>query len=159
MSKKGKKKEAFVFTSPQSPEAFKLALREAVHEKGAMLYEDTEAGFDLGIERGGHSGGYWYAATLIETEDGTEMRGEMVYRSFHGDGSYREATKWEKIQEKFFMAILVLICLIPILVFFAVWGILLLIGRIRGRPVEVTMSTEEKLTRFMTEVMGCGEKE
>ena len=159
MSKKGKKKEAFVFTSPQSPEAFKLALREAVHEKGAMLYEDTEAGFDLGIERGGHSGGYWYAATLTETENGTEMRGEIVYRSFHGDGSYREATKWEKIQEKFFMAILVLICLIPILVFFAVWGILLLIGRIRGRPVEVTMSTEEKLTRFMTEVMGCGEKE
>ena len=26
-------------------------------------------------------------------------------------------------------------------------------------PVEVTMSTEEKLTHFMTEVMGCGEKE
>ena len=75
MSKKGKKKEAFVFTSPKSSEAFKLALREAVREKGAMLYEDTEAGFDLGIERGGHSGGYWYVATLTETEDGTEMRG------------------------------------------------------------------------------------
>ena len=155
MSKKGKKKEAFVFTSPQSPEAFKLALRGAVREKGAMLYEDTEAGFDLGIERGGHSGGYWYVATLTETEDGTEMRGEIVYRSFHGDGSYREATKREKIQEKFFIAIVALICLIPILVFYAVWGILLFIGKLRGRPVEVTMSTEEKLTHFMTEVMEC----
>ena len=52
-----------------------------------------------------------------------------------------------------------LICLIPILVFYAVWGILHLIGKLRGKPVEVTMSTEEKLTHFMTEVMGCGEKE
>ena len=155
MSKKSKKKEAFVFTSPKSSEAFKLALCEAVRVKGAMLYEDTEAGFDLGIERGGHSGGYWYVATLTETEDGTEMRGEIVYRSFHGDGSYREATKREKIQEKFFIAIEALICLIPILVFYAVGGILLLIGKLRGKPVEVTMSTEEKLTRFMTEVMEC----
>jgi hypothetical protein len=159
MSKKGKKKEAFVFTSPQSPEAFKLALREAVHEKGAMLYEDTEAGFDLGIERGGHSGGWWYTATLTETEDGTEMRGEMVYRSLCGDGSYREATKWEKVKETLFVILVGLLCLIPILIIYAIQGILRLIGKLRGKPVEATMSTEEKLTRFMTEVMGCREEE
>ena len=48
-----------------------------------------------------------------------------------------------------------LLCLIPILIIYAVRGILLLIGKLRGKPVEVTMSTEEKLTHFMTEVMGC----
>jgi hypothetical protein len=159
MSKKGKKKEAFVFTSLQSPEAFKLALREAVHEKGAMLYEDTEAGFDLGIERGGHSGGYWYVATLTETEDGTEMRGEIVYRSYHSDGRLREETKWEKILGWIGVSLIVLIAAPAILIGLAVWGIMELIGKLRGKPMEATMSTEEKLTHFMTEVMGCGEKE
>ena len=155
MSKAKKKNKTFAFTTPLPPADFKQSLREAVYDSGHLLYEDTQNGFDLGIERGGHSGGYWYIATLTETENGTEMRGEIVYRSFHGDGSYREATKREKIQEKFFIAIEALICLIPILVFYAVGGILLLIGKLRGKPVEVTMSTEEKLTRFMTEVMEC----
>ena len=159
MSKKGKKKEAFVFTSPKSSEAFKLALREAVREKGAMLYEDTEAGFDLGIERGGHSGGYWYVAILTETEDGTEMRGEIVYRSYHSDGRLREETKWEKILGWIGVSLIVLIAAPAILIGLAVWGIMELIGKLRGKPMEATMSTEEKLTHFMTEVMGCGEKE
>ncbi len=155
MSRKRPKREVYAFTTSLPPADFKQSLRETVYDSGHLLYEDTPSGLNLGIERGGHSGGYWYVATLTETEDGTELRGEIVYRSLHGDGSYREATKREKIQEKFFIAIVVLLCLIPILVFYAVWGILLLIGKLRGKPVEATMSTEEKLTRFMTEVMGC----
>ena len=36
---------------------------------------------------------------------------------------------------------------------------MLLIGKLRGKPVEATMSIQEKLTHFMTEVMGCREEE
>lgn len=75
MSKAKKKNKTFAFTTPLPPADFKQKLREAVYDSGHLLYEDTPNGFDLGIERGGHSGGYWYAATLTETEDGTEMRG------------------------------------------------------------------------------------
>lgn len=159
MSKERKNKQVFAFTTPLPPADFKLNLREAVHSKGSLLYEDTPNGFNLGIERGGHSGGYWYVATVNETESGTEMRGEIIYRSLHGDGSCREATKWEKLKEKLFIVMVGLLCLIPILIIYAVRGILLLIGKLRGKPVEVTMSTEEKLTHFMTEVMGCREEE
>ena len=102
MSKAKKKNKTFAFTTHLPPTDFKLNLREAVQNSGHLLYEDTPNGFDLGIERGGHSGGYWYAATLTEIEDGTEMRGEVVYRSLCGDGSYREATKWEKAKDVIF---------------------------------------------------------
>lgn len=155
MSKAKKKKKIYAFTTHLPPTDFKQSLREAVHDSGYLLYEDTPSGFDLGIERGGHSGGYWYVATLTETEDGTEMRGEMVYRSLHGDGSHREATKWEKVKETLFVIFMGLLCLIPILIICAVGGILRLIGKLRKKPVEITLSTEEKLTHFMTEVMGC----
>lgn len=155
MSKEMKNKQVFAFTTSLPPTDFKLNLREAVYDSGHLLYEDTPNGFDLGIERGGHSGGYWYTATLTKTEGGTEMRGEIVYRSLHGDGSYREATKWEKAKDVIFTVFVALLCLIPILVIYAVQGILRLIGKLRGKPVEATMSTEEKLTHFMTEVMGC----
>ena len=139
MSKEKKSEQVFAFTTPLPPADFKQKLREAVYDSGHLLYEDTPNGFNLGIERGGHSGGYWYTATLTETEDGTEMRGEIIYRTYHRDGELREDTKGEKIRE---------------------WlGIMLLIGKLRGKPVEITMSTEEKLTHFMTEVMGCREEE
>ncbi len=159
MRKAKKKDQVYAFTTPLPPADFKQSLREAVRNNGYLLYEDTPIGFDLGIERGGHSGGYWYVATLTETEDGTEMRGEIIYRSLHGDGSHREATKWEKVKETLFVIFVGLLFLIPILIIYAVRGILLLIGKFRGKPVEVTMSTEEKLTHFMTEVMGCREGE
>lgn len=155
MSNAEKKDKIYIFTTPLPPTDFKQSLREAVYDSGHLLYEDTQNGFDLGIERGGHSGGYWYTATMTETEAGTEMRGEIVYRSLHGDGSYREATKWEKAKDVIFTVFVALLCLIPILVIYAVQGILRLIGKIRKKPLEITLSTEEKLTRFMTEVMGC----
>ena len=155
MSRKKKSKQAFVFTTPLLPTDFKRDLREAAYDSGHLLYEDTPNGFDLGIERGGHSGGYWYTATMTETEAGTEMRGEIVYRSLHGDGSYREATKWEKAKDIIFTAFIALLFLIPIMIFYAVEGIARLVGMLRGKPVKWTLSTEEKLIHFMTEVMGC----
>ena len=155
MSKEKKRKQVFAFTTPLPPADFKLNLREAVYNAGDLLYEDTPNGFDLGIERGGHSGGYWYTATLNKMEGGTEMRGEIVYRSLHGDGSYREATKGEKAKDIIFTVFITLLFLIPILIFYAVEGIARLVGKLRGKPVKWTLSTEEKLIHFMTEVMGC----
>lgn len=152
MSRKKKSKRVFAFTTPLPPADFKQKLRETVHTGGSLLCEDTPSGFDLGIERGGHSGGYWYTATLTETEDGTEMRGEIVFRTFHGDEEVRKNAKWKKISEW----ILIVIFFLPVLLIaLPTWGIMLLIGKLRGKPVETAMSTEEKLTHFMTEVMGC----
>lgn len=155
MSKAKKKDKTYAFTTPLPPADFKQKLREAVHNDGSLLYEDTPNGFNLGIERGGHSGGYWYVATLTETEDGTEMRGEVVYRTYHKDGKLREDTRGEKIREWLGIVLIVIFFSPVFLIVLAIWGIMLLIGKLRGKPVEATMSTQEKLTHFMTEVMGC----
>ena len=155
MSRKKKSKQVFAFTTPLPPTDFKLNLRETVQNSGHLFYEDTPNGFDLGIERGGHSGGYWYVATMTKTEGGTEMRGEIVYRTYHKDGELREDTKGEKLREWLGIALIVIFFSPVFLIALAIWGIMLLIGKLRGKPVEATMSTEEKLTHFMTEVMGC----
>ena len=155
MSRKKKSKQVFAFTTRLLPTDFKLNLRETVQNSGHLLYEDTPNGFDLGIERGGHSGGYWYVATMTETENGTEMRGEIVYRTYHKDGKLREDTKGEKLREWLGIALIVIFFSPVFLIALAIWGIMLLVGKLRGKPVEGTMSTEEKLTHFMTEVMGC----
>ena len=155
MLRKKKSKQVFAFTTPLPPADFKLNLREAVHSKGSLLYEDTPNGFNLGIERGGHSGGYWYVATLTESDGVTEIWGEIVYRSYHKNGEYREDTKWEKIREWLGIVLIVIFFSSVFLIALAIWGIMLLIGKLRGKPVEATMSTQEKLTHFMTEVMGC----
>ena len=155
MSKAKKKNKIYAFTTHLPPTDFKQSLREVVYESGHLLYEDTPTGFDLGIERGGHSGGYWYAATMTETEGGAEMRGEVVYRSYHKDGKLREDTRGEKIREWLGIVLIVIFFSPVFLIALAIWGIMLLIGKLRGKPVEATMSTQEKLTHFMTEVMGC----
>ena len=159
MSRKKKSKRVLAFTTPLPPADFKQKLRETVHTGGSLLYEDTPSGFDLGIERGGHSGGYWYVATLTEVDGVTEIGGEIVYRSYHKNGEYREDTKGEKIREWLGIVLIVIFFSPVFLIALAIWGIMLLIGKLRGKPVEATMSTEEKLTRFMTEVMGCREEE
>ena len=155
MSKAKKKDKTFAFATHLPPADFKRNLREAVQNSGHLLYEDTQNGFDLGIERGGHSGGYWYAATMTETEGGTEMRGEVVYRTYHKDGKLREDTKGEKIREWLGIVLIVIFFSPVFLIALVIWGIMLLIGKLRGKPVAATLSTEEKLTHFMTEVMGC----
>ena len=157
--RKNERKQSFAFTTSASPEVLRERVCEAVRAKGEMLYEDTEAGFDLGVSRGGHSGGYWYVATLTESDGVTEIWGEIVYRSYHKNGEYREDTKWEKIREWLGIVLIVIFFSPVFLIALAIWGIMLLIGKLRGKPVEATMSTEEKLTHFMTEVMGCREEE
>ena len=159
MSKAKKKNKIYAFTTHLPPTDFKQSLREAVYESGHLLYEETPSGFYLGIERGGHSGGYWYVATLTESDGVTEIWGEIVYRSYHKNGEYREDTKWEKIREWLGIVLIVIFFSPVFLIALAIRGILLLIGKLRGKPVEATMSTEEKLTHFMTEVMGCREEE
>ena len=147
--------KTFAFITTESPEGLRERVCEAVRAKGEMLYEDTEAGFDLGVSRGGHSGGYWYVATLIEGDGETAVSGEIVFRSYHKDGELREDTKREKVLEGIGIGVLAVLLFPVFLIAIAWWGIRILWGKLRGSPLESTMSDGEKLTHFMTEVMGC----
>ena len=155
MRKRKTERMIYTFTTSLSPEALRERVRVDVYAKGNMLYENTEAGFDIGVSRGGHSGGYWYVATLTEGDGQTTVSGEIVFRSCHSNGELREETKREKILEWIAFVLIFLLILPAALVALAIWGIIELIGKLRGRPTEMTMSDGEKLTYFMTETVGC----
>ena len=112
-----------------------------------MLYENTEAGFDIGVSRGGHSGGYWYVATLTEGDGQTTVSGEIVFRSYHSNGELREETKREKILGWIAFVLIFLLILPAALVALAIWGIMELIGKLRGRPTEFSFS--KSLSSFL----------
>jgi hypothetical protein len=154
VSRKSPRRTIYAFTASDPTDALKERIREAAKSRN-LLYKDTEDGFDLGVARGGHSGGYWYVATLTEADEQTFVSGQIVYRSYHSDGKLREETKWEKILGWIGVSLIVLIAAPAILIGLAVWGIMELIGKLRGRPSEATMTDGEKLTRFMTEAVGC----
>ena len=78
-----KTKEYFEFNCAYKPEEVVERLREQVKllTDREYLLEETEYGFDLGIARGGHQGGYWYCAAVTEDADGSYISGRVVYRT------------------------------------------------------------------------------
>ena len=79
-------KEYFEFRCTHKPDAVLQRLQAQVKElrDHEYLLEETEVGFDLGIGRGGHQGGYWYCATVLPDGDGSLISGRVVYRDWHG---------------------------------------------------------------------------
>ena len=82
-----KTKEYFDFHCADTPDSVVEHLRTQIKQlKGReYLLEETENGFDLGIGRGGHQGGYWYCATVVSDGKGSRISGRVVYRSWNGE--------------------------------------------------------------------------
>ena len=82
-----KNKEYFAFHCAHKPDTVLGCLQEQV--KGLRdreyLLKQTECGFDLGIGRGGHQGGYWYCATVVSDGKGSRISGRVVYRTWNGE--------------------------------------------------------------------------
>ena len=101
------------------------------------LLEETEHGFDLGIGRGGHQGGYWYCAAVTEDAGGSHISGRDVYRIWNGE--VYKATLLDKLEGAFlFLLLLPLILPVWVYRFF--------------RPV---ITYEERFVEFMTTKMNC----
>ena len=134
-----KQKDYFSFRCGYKPEVILDRLREQVKllKDREYLLKETESGFDLGIGRGGHQGGYWYCAAVVEDGDGSHISGRVVYRTWHGKEI--KETWIDKIEFAFLFVIL-----LPMIL--AMW-----IYRI-FRP-EIT--DEERFVEFMTTKMDC----
>ena len=134
-----KTKEYFAFRCPNNREEILVQLREQVKllEDREYLLEETDLGFDLGIGRGGHQGGYWYCATVLPDGEGSLISGRVVYRDWHGKEI--KMTWIDKIEYG---------CL-----FLVVLPIALLIWIYRIFRPEVT--NEDRFVEFMTTKMDC----
>ena len=106
-------------------------------EDREYLLEETDAGFDLGIGRGGHQGGYWYCATVSPEDEGSLISGRVAYRDWHGKEI--KITWIDKLESGcLFLVVLPIALLIRIYQIF--------------RP-EVT--DEDRFVEFMTTKMDC----
>ena len=134
-----KTKEYFAFQCGHKPDDVLKSLREQVKQlrDREYLLEETDVGFDLGIARGGHQGGYWYCATVSSDGEGSFISGRVVYRDRHGKEF--KMTWIDKIEYG---------CL-----FLVVLPIALLIRIYRILRPEVT--DEDRFVEFMTAKMDC----
>ncbi len=112
--KKKEEQTKFAFECSYSLEEFydKLALETAVYgqKEGLELSLVRKGGeLQLGLERTGHSGGYWYVANVQEKEDGCSINGEIR----HSDDYAQKKMKW-------WQTAIVCVVLFPLLVFFMV---------------------------------------
>ena len=134
-----KTKEYFEFRCTLKPDAVLQRLQAQVKElrDREYLHEETEVGFDLGIGRGGHQGGYWYCATVSPDGEGSLISGRVVYRDW--DGKELKLTWIDKVESGcMFLVIL------PIALLFWIYRIF--------RP-EVTY--EDRFVEFMVTQMDC----
>ena len=106
--------------------------------------------FFLGVERGGHSGGYWYVARIEESGTGAPIiRGSIVHNP-DSDGNPQKESFMDKIE--FLFLYVVLLPVILVIKTIQLFRFLLL--RIRKQPVP-RPAEEVKLDRFMTDYLHC----
>ena len=134
-----KTKEYFEFRCGHKPDEVLECLRERVKHlrDREYLLKETDVGFDLGIGRGGHQGGYWFCAAVSPEGEGSFISGRVVYRDCHGKEF--KMTRIDKIEYG---------CL-----FLVVLPIALLIRIYRILRPEVT--DEDRFVEFMTAKMDC----
>ena len=135
----GKQKAFFSFRCAHRMELVTEKLKEQVRllTDREYLIMETDAGFDLGIGRGGHQGGYWYCASLKEDGAGSLIEGRVVYRTWNGEEIKMSWIDWIELGCLF-------VLFLPLVL--GVW-----IYRI-FRP-EVTY--EERFVEFMVTKMDC----
>ena len=149
----------FAFETSLSAKQLFDRLPEALREYNAIDPEslsdlrweipgESKNRFRIGIERAGHSnGGYWYCATIDETEHGSRITGNVVFNPDENDISQGpEETLWDKIQ----FVLLFVLLLIPIIL---LWIGFRIYKWIRHIPKE--LSKEELLVHFMTRYLSC----
>ena len=147
----------FAFTTPLPPDdllarlPLELDAYASEHRlRDGLLFKKTEDGFRIGLGQAGHSHGDWYFATMERAGDVTYIQGEIKT-----DPPYESDNqpKWKTVLDWIGIGFLALLCAIPILVIWLVFGVKSLIRKLRGLPRELTR--EEILVDFMTTRMGC----
>ena len=151
-----KHKQEYVYQYPHSKEHLldKLNDRRGINHNycfGDYLIDiKNDDFFFLGVQRGGHSGGYWYVARIEENEYGTtSIRGRIVYNP-DNNGNPQKETIMEKIE-----FILLNVILLPIiLVIKSIQFIRILLLKIQNKPVPCP-GEEMKLDKFMIDYLCC----
>ena len=115
-----------------------------------FIVKVTEDTIHFGVERSGHSGGYWFVPTITEGAEMLTFRGSIAYIGPEGERSKRQ-----KIIDGVEMCLLFIlvfpIILIVLLYRLAAW----LVRKLIHKPKAKEKTKEEKLLDLMAAHLGC----
>lgn len=154
----------YIFSFPGTKEDFLLSLKANPHNSCSgekyYYYDDfivKIAGDKLyfGVERGGHSGGYWFIPTITEYDDRTDFCGTVQYIGpDHDENRSRLKNVIDGIE--FF---LLFVLLLPVLLLFWIYVLIeRIVRKLLKKPKPKEKTTEEKLFDLMENYMGCYRK-
>ncbi len=145
--------QEYIFEYPGTKQMFLDSLRKHSYSNSDFFYFNDYIikivgdKIHFGIERAGHSGGYWYVPEITEYENKIEFRGKIQYI-----GPVDNRTKFEKIKEGilacFFTVLLLPFILIVVLVS-------IIYDRLVNRKNKKNRTTEEKLFDLLECHLGC----
>ena len=148
--------QEYIFEYQGTKQMFFDSLKKYPNNNDTFFYFDNyivkllENEIHFGVERAGHSGGYWFIPQITEYENKIEFRGEIQYI-----GPVDNRTKFEKIKEGiligFFAIILSPFILVVVL-------ISMFYDRIVNRKDKKFKTTDEKLFDLLENHLGCTRK-
>lgn len=101
----------------------------------------------FGVERGGHSGGYWFIPTITEFDNRIEFSGTVKY-----NGPIDNRSKSKKVIDN-----IICLLLLPIILIFGLYqAIKWVVCKLLKKP---QLTREEKLFDLMENHLGCNRKE
>ena len=129
----------YIFIFPGTKEEFTAVLNKYRESEGfrkdGFLIETNGDEFRFGIERGGHTGGFWYIPTITEIDGKTVFSGKIGYSGKTTVG------------EILFTPIALIIKLY--------FHILVLTEKRLGHPPQKEETTEDRLFTLMEDRLGC----
>lgn len=155
------KETIFTYEYSETKEHFLKDLNSKFGKDGVqdyLLRRKENGNFHLGIERAGHCGGNWYVANVTEADGKTKISGKIVYNPDE-NGQETKTERKQSVRETIGLIVMFVLFLPLVILGAIVFGILLLINKIRIKrskpPILNELTKEEKLDKFMIEYLNC----
>ncbi len=144
-----------IYHSTLSSEQIKTVLADQItkynktHNAGFILDPFEKDNICIGIERGGHSGGYWYKAEVVDTPNGSDIIGKITY--IGSNAGKEERSLFGKIKDGILIGLGVIILFIPLVIVSIIKLVFLLYCKLLKKPT----TKEARLDVFMASYLQC----
>lgn len=146
----------YVFEFQGTKENFLDMLNQIPSYDGKLYYIDEYIvkligdEIHFGVERGGHSGGYWFVPTITETDNCVVFRGTVQYI-----GPNKNAKGVKKNLDKI-CGFLLLIMVLPVVLIFMLYAMMKwCIRKLRKQTNLKEKTTEDRLYDLMENYLSC----
>src|SRR5690606_26511726 len=109
--------------------------------------------FMIGVQRAGHSGGYWYKAELNELESKTHIKGELLL--LEGNNPTYRYTWFDKIRDFILISMIFILFWWIFILFWIIKQFEKWIQKLKGKPVIKDKTPIEKLDMLMIYRFQC----